>query len=247
MYCGLRIKSLKLEGDMKFKELKDKKHSFFVSVLMGRKLPWVSDFLKVILSGLLFTFKNRLRKSQWGSNYLTKLIKMEKFEEGYLYGVGRLSEWKIKESDGVFGPVFYTSWWSVFGKTCFCALRIKREDAFSTLAVIVENGPEPKTGFGVSDAYYGLANLACEKNDFETAWQYVEIAIRSDESYGYPYYLRAWLSEKLNKGHRLSDLMLAIQSQPDMKDVIFQDEVFKQSPGLLENLNIKLMKSGTVG
>jgi hypothetical protein len=152
---------------MKFKELKDEKYPFIISVLMGKKLPWVSNFIKVVLRVLLFPFKTRLRKSHWGSNYLTKLIKLEKFEEGYLYGVGRLSEWEIKECDGVFGPVFYTSWWSVFGKTCFCALRIKREDAFSTLAMIVERGPEPKMGISVSDAYYGLANLACDKNDFE--------------------------------------------------------------------------------
>jgi hypothetical protein len=243
----LHFKGFKLGDDLlKYEDFRDKKYPFFVSFLMGEKLPWVFNLIKFFLNVFLFPFKTTLRKKYWASNYVTKLIKEEKFEKGYQFGVDRLSEWDTK-CDGIFGPVNYTSWWSVFGKACFCALRIKREGTFSTLALIVEKGPEPKIGFGVSDAYYGLANLACEKNDFETAWQYVEKAIDFDASYGYPHYLRAWLSEKLNRGHQLNDLILAIQSQPDMKDVIFQDEVFKQSPGLLENLNIKLMKSGTVG
>jgi len=226
---------------MKYKDLQDKqKHSLFLAILSREKFPWIQDFVRIVFAFIFFPFKNKIRKSHFGAaGYLKKLIKVKRFEEGYIFGLERLSDLKPPKSNSTSGPVYYTTWWSVFQKTCECALELDRDETFSVLSKIIENGPDPKMGFAVSDSYCRLARLACKKNEPKAAWKLVENAIRCDDSYGYAYFLRAWLGQKLHKGKVLDDLISAIKNQPELKDHILQDQTFKKSIHLLKKLNTK--------
>lgn len=222
----------------------EKENAYWLDYLNGKKYPWYASLIKILVvfpvKVMLFPFKSRLRKGIWASVYLSKLIKARKFKEGYLFGLGRLSDWKTRKPVGAFGPAFYTSWWSVFRGTCQCALKLRGDKSLKALSVAIKTGPEPQAGHEVSFSYCDLARLFWLKDELEGAWQLVQKAIECDETQGYAYYLRAWFGVRLKKGPILSDLITAVQHEPELKKAIFEDEMFKVPPELLETLKAEV-------
>ncbi len=223
-----------------YKEFYKKKHSFWIDVLDGKKLPWILNVIKFILRFLLFPFKDKLIKTFFmAGGHLAKLIKKKRFEEGYLFGLDCLLNWEYPRIEA-FGPAFYMNWWPFFRQTCYCAIELSNKESLKALEEIVKKGPEPKRGYEVSASYCDIVRLACIRSDFDVAWYWVEKAVACDDSHGYPFYLRAWLGAKLQKGQVLSDLIAAIQHQPELKEPIYREEMFKDFPILLKTLKAEV-------
>jgi hypothetical protein len=217
-----------------------KENAYWIDILNEEKNPWYFRLIKFFLAPslflILFPFKKKMRKGIWASAYISELVKAKKFEEGYVFGIGRLSDWKIHKLEGFYGPAYYSTWWTVFQQTCRCALELPRDECLKTLLEIMQKGPEPQVGYEVSLAYCALSRLFWSKNDLEGAWQLIEKAIESDKTQGFAYYLRAWFGTYLKKGQPLSDLITATQHEPELKKSIFEDKMFKELPDLLNTL-----------
>jgi hypothetical protein len=157
--------------------------------------------------------------------------------------VERLSNWQEgepspkKKGDW---PPFQAVWWGSFSSLCECAVHLEMTDMMKRLDSVFEKRPDGNTGYSVSNGYCDLTRTAWLKGSKEQTWSYVEKAVECDATYGFPYYLRAWLGEQLGLGKPLEDLVLAIQNQGELKEQILKDELFMTKPDLLENLKISL-------
>ena len=89
------------------------------------------------------------------------------------------------------------------------------------------------------ESYYYLSRLSYNQKNPESSWNWIERAIKCDDSYGWAYYFRAWLGIIMGKGQPLEDLMACIKNEPNLKSDIFNDELFKSTPNLLDDLGAK--------
>lgn len=239
-------------GVLKYKETKNK--SLFMKIISGEKWPWITRVMnktvKILGAPILLIKPVRewVRNTEGGANgRLSRLIKEKKYEEGYVFGLGRLNHWlaKMPKPESAFFPPSSISWWLVFISVCECAMEINSEEALPILSELAEKGPGEKEGYPEAEAYYYLSRLAYVRQNNETAWEWINRAVTSDDSYGWSYYFRAWLGILLKKGQPLDDLVNCIKVEPGLKEDVFKEELFHQTPHLLDELKTRFDSVGT--
>lgn len=238
---------------MKYKETKNYQ-SLFLKVISGQKWPWISKIFEGTIRFLFTPFRYIKPIRKWMSNTyggangkIFRLVREQKYEEGYIFGVERLKDWltKMPKSGSVSQVALYTTWWFGVSSVCRCAMEINNEQAYSVLSELVEKGPEPGEDYPVAESYYYLSQLAYKKGNNDKAWDWIERSIKCDDSYGWSYHFRAWLGIILGKGQPLEDLVMSLKLEPEFKTSFFEDETFKRVPGLLDDLKTKLTEETT--
>ncbi len=241
------------------KAKEDFKNSSFFLIVTGQKWPWINKIILYSVFVFTFPFRKFLRKTSSGSiGHLGKLIRLKKFEEGYSFGLEQLPYLSAKskfvpknpKSFFDFGKAFTPMMWCfVFEQTCDCAAEINKIGTVEKMENIYEQYPGPKNGNSTSfdkvpigRALVGLARLEWRRKSPEAGWDRINEAIQSENTYGYSYYLRAWMGEIMGMGQPIEDLILAIGHDPDLEEMIFKDETFIKNENLLTELKERLEK-----
>ncbi len=246
----------------KIKPIKSKENfenSPFFLIVTGQKWPWINKIILYATFVFTFPFRKKLRNSGSGSiGHLGKLIRLKRFEEGYSFGLEQLSRLSAKlkfvpknpKSFLDFAKAFTPMMWCfVFEQTCTCASEINEEGVLEKMETIYEQYSGPKDGNSnnfeqvpVGRALSGLASLAWRKKSPEAGWEWINKAVESEKTYGYSYYLRAWMGEIMGVGQPVNDLILAIGCQPELEEMAFEDETFLKNENLLTELKERLEK-----
>jgi hypothetical protein len=232
---------------IKYEYLQTKRNSFWSKTLSSKEFLG-NRVLKILLFPIwwflvLFT--------SWSDNYMfwvykvSRLKKSKKFEEAFSFGFEKLTTWSEKDHYLTKGdwPPFQMNWWMTFKEMCDCALELDKVDILEKVWFLFEKKPGDKTGWSVSDGLTRMVRVAWMKEEGEKAWEWANQAVCEDDTYGYSYFLRAWIGEQLGLGQPLADLVSAIKYQPELEKDIFSDDYFLQKPNLLENLKVELSKS----
>jgi len=209
------------------------------------KKPWIKNILRIFLFPIWFLLLLlvvwKLKYMLWDKQ-VRRLMKQKKYAEAFSFGFDRLSTWNEKESDSSKGswPPFQMCWWMTFALICDCALEMNDPDILERIGFVFSKRPDGNTGYEIASNLSSMSRVAWIKGDREKAWDWINRAVQSDETFGYSYFLRAWIGEKLEMGQPLADLIAAVKNQPDLEKAVFQDESFLQKPKLLEVLKAEL-------
>jgi len=171
-----------------------------------------------------------------------KLFKKKKYEEAFVYGFSKLSKWS-EEKNSIKNrswPPFQTFWCMTFAVVCESAEEINDPDILKKLEGLYDLKPLGDTGCEVAQMLCSLARVSWVKGQKEKALDLINKAIQSDDTYGHSYYLRAWFGEQLGREQVQSDLVMAIRNQPELKEKIFNDELFMQKPDLLAGIKLEV-------
>lgn len=235
------------------------KTSWFL-ILTGEKWPWIQKSILFISSIMLLPFRNILNKTNGGNvGYMGKLIRLHRYQEGYLFGLEQLSRLSAKlqfvpknpKSFWEFGKASNPMMWCyIFNLTCDCAAEINEGGNVEILESLYEQNFGILKDISTSNVFYeklpfgkalgGLARLSWCKKSPEAGWEWVNKAIESEKTNGYSYYLRAWMGEKMGIGQPIDDLILAINNEPGIEKMIFEDKVFLNNEALLSELKERL-------
>ena len=240
------------ESILKFKDL-CVEDSFWMKVSSAEKKTWFK-VLRIILYPISYPLWWLILRPilaltasymLWDKK-MKRLLKKEKYEEAFSFGFSKLSNWREKESDyKKYGswPPFESCWWMTFESMCNCGLKLKNPEILEKIWTVFEKRPNGSIGYYVADGLCHMTRVAWSQGEREKAWHWINQSVQSDESYGYSYFLRAWVGAELGLGEPLSDLIIAVRNQPELEEVIYKDETLLREPNLLENLKAELKKT----
>jgi len=216
---------------------------FVFKILVGQRWPWVFKVFRWVLFIILYPFK-RIIKQMPGANvgHLSKLYDDKKYEEGYRYGLEQLSSWSRRQKSNVFLLVHDFMWWQIFDQTCYCAEELNRADTLVLLTELISKAPETNIIHLKATGLCHLSHVAWKLNQSQTAFEWVEKAIKVDDTHAWALYLRGWYGVVLEQGQPLQDFASAIQIDPSFKERVFTDEFLISKSPLLMNLEAELAK-----
>ncbi len=227
---------------MKFKEVNPTAESLWL-VRISKK-PWFLWFGKIFILPLIWLFSPLI---DWKAPYLhwesrvARLAKKGRDEEAFLLGFEILSSWNNGKNKPDWPP-FVGGWYLTFKSLCGSGLKISRTDVLEKIESLFIGRPSGTDGYMAADMLREMAGLSWLKGDAEKAWLWADQSARTDESYGWSFYLRAWIGKRMGVGQPVTDLISAVLNEPELESEILNDDYFRSEEGFLEGFKEELKK-----
>lgn len=111
------------------------------------------------------------------------------------------------------------------------------------LILIGSLGPKPWRGYDVAYTFVGFSLWLFERGDIQGALNMIQIAVRADETWGYPEYLHGWYGLFTTGVDSISHFTRAVQIDWSFLQRMKQDKTCKQHPDILHEVQRRTVVS----